>query len=95
MNMQTQTSENPVAYQLHEAVLTLQNQLLSAHPAMPTLLQTIHRQLKADPTLCTILSEEEVGTIVSGLKRQTMTAIATSTAKSKSKSIKSIGVSDL
>lgn len=84
-----------IAEQLQESVLSLQNALLAAHPTMPTLLQTIHRQLKSDPTLCTILSEEEVGVIVSGLKRQTLTTIATSTSKSKTKTIKSIGISDL
>lgn len=81
--------------QLKESVLSLQAALLNAHPTMPTLLQAIHRQLKADPTLCTVLSEGEIGVIVSGLKKQTLTTIATSTIKSKAKSIKSIGVGDL
>lgn len=81
--------------QLRESVLSLQSALLASNPMMPTLLQQIHRQLKADPTLCTILSEEEVGIIVSGLKKQTLTTIATSASKSKAKPIKSIGVADL
>lgn len=84
-----------IGEQLRESVLSLQSALLSAHPMMPTLLQTIHRQLKADPTLCIILTEEEVGIIVSGLKKQTLTTIATSTSKSKTKTIKSIGIGDL
>jgi len=83
------------AEQLQESVLSLQSALLTAHPTMPVLLQQIHRQLKADPTICTSLSEEEIGIIVTGLKKQTMTTIATAASKSKTKTIKSIGVGDL
>lgn len=83
------------AEQLKESVLNLQEALLTAHPQMPTLLRQIHAQLKADPTNVTLLSEEEIGVVVSGLKKQTQTTIATSLSKSKTKSIKSIGIGDL
>lgn len=84
-----------LAEQLRESVLTLQDALLSANPMMPQLLRKIHTQLKADPTCVTLLSEEDICIIVEGLKKQTLTTIATSITKTKAKSIKSIGVSDL
>jgi len=83
------------AEQLRESVLTLQSQLLEANPNMPVLLRTIHTQLRTDPALVTTLSEEDIGIIVSGLSKQQNTVIATTIAKSKTKAIKSIGVSDL
>lgn len=83
------------AEQLKESVESLKQALLAAHPTMPQLLQQIHRKLKEEPTIVTMLSEEEICTIVDGLKKQTLTTIATSTAKSKSKSLKSISVGDL
>lgn len=66
--------------QLQEKVASLQSALLAQHPAMPGMLREIHTQLKADAELVTLLSEEEIGTIVSGLMRQTQTQIVTGTA---------------
>lgn len=83
------------AEQIREQIAQLQQQLLTAHPMMPTLLQTIHKQLADNPEVVTILSEEEVGAIVNGLKQHTKTVIATSIAKTKTKSAKSIGLADL
>lgn len=81
--------------QVREQILSLQAQLLSAHPQMPVLLSTIHKQLKADPEIVTLLSEEECGIIVSGLKRQTQTEVSVKALSSKSKALKSLGVGDL
>jgi hypothetical protein len=83
------------AEQLKESVLSLQAALLDGHPQMPTLLQQIHRKLKEDPTIVTILDEDDIGIIVAGLSKQTQTTIATSLSKSKAKTIKSIGIGDL
>lgn len=83
------------AEQLKERVLSLQAALLESHPTMPQLLRQIHTQLKADPTCVTLLEEEDICIIVEGLKKQTLTTIATTTSKSKAKSIKSIGLNDL
>lgn len=57
--------------QIRSNILDLQNKLLEAHPQMPVLLKTIHDQLKEDPTNVTLLSEEEINIIVSGLEKQT------------------------
>ena len=84
------------AEQVKESIATLQSQLLSSHPQLPVLLSQIHKQLKADPELVTILSEEECGIIVSGLKKQTATEISTTALKKAGKkSLKSITLSDL
>lgn len=83
------------AEQLKEKVISLQTQLLEAHPRMPVLLREIHTQLRADPELVTTLSEEDISIIVNGLKKQTQTEIATSTMKSRTKSVKSLGLADL
>lgn len=74
---------------LHEAILTV-------HPRMPTLLREIHGNLKLDPELTTLLSAEEVATIVRGLSFQTQTTITTSILSgSKGKSLKKISVDDI
>lgn len=87
-------SDNMVV--VREQIASLQEALLSAHPTMPILLREIHKTLKADPEVVTLLSEEEIGVVVNGLSKQTQTTIATSLATGKKgKSIKSIGISDL
>lgn len=85
-----------VAYEVQEKVEQLKNSLLSAHPQMPILLRTIHTQLKKDPEIVTLLSEEEIGIILSGLKKQTQTEISVTISKAgKGKSLKSTSVDDL
>ncbi len=82
--------------QIQMQIAELESALLSAHPSLPTLLQQIHRAIKQDPEQVTLLTEDEIGVIVNGLKHQTQTAIATSISSGKKgKSIKSIGVDDL
>ena len=84
------------AYQIKEKLAELEAALLLRSPEMPTLLRTIHTQLKKDPDLVTILSEEECAILVNGLKKQTATAIATVAPKKASKKAMSkITVSDL
>ena len=69
-------------YVLHEAIANLQQLILTAHPTLPVLLRTIHKQVRDDPELVTILSEEELGIIVNGLKVQTNTEIVATAVKS-------------
>lgn len=68
-------------------IAELQEALLSAHPTMPILLREIHTKLKADPAQVTLLSEEDIAIIVSGLKKQTNVEL-TNAPKSKSTSSK-------
>ena len=72
-------------YVLHESIAKLAELILTAHPTLPVLLKTIHKQIAADPELAIILSEEEIGIIVNGCKLQTKTEITTSVIKSASK----------
>ena len=83
------------AYVIREKLATLEQALLDASPNMPTLLRDIHRELKADPDIVTILSEEEVAVLVKGLKKQTSTEIATKAVKTTKKAASKITVSDL
>lgn len=74
--------------ELRIKVAELQTALLAAHPTMPVLLRTIHSQLRKDPEIVTIMSAEEIGTIVNALKVQTRTEISTTVAKTTAASIK-------
>lgn len=69
-------------------IAELQEALLTAHPQMPLLLRDIHKKLKADPAQVTLLTEEEIAVIVSGLKLQTNVELASDKAKSGSTAAK-------
>ena len=68
-------------FELKEKVADLSQQLLSKHPRMPILLREIHTALRAQPENVTLLSEEEIGVIISGLKIQTQTEFAAAALK--------------
>ena len=73
---------------------SLQEALLTSNPSMPNLLREIHTQLKKDPDVVTLLSEEEISQVVRGLSHLTAVKFAesvTSTSKKASitKSLKS------
>jgi heterodisulfide reductase subunit B len=72
-----------VGFELKEKAGKLQEALLARHPTMPSLLADIHRALKAQPENITLLSEEEIGVIVSGLEVQTQTHLADTMVKGK------------
>lgn len=81
--------------QLQSSILELQEALISANPGMPTMLRTIHKNLAADPAIVTLLSEDEIAIIVSGLMKHTATVIATTTKKVSSKKLAGISLDDL
>lgn len=77
-------------------IAELSSSILSSHPSMPSLLRDIHHNLKQDPELVTLLSPQDVATIVSGLSRQTQTTIATQIlTKSKGKKVSDLSDDDL
>ena len=80
---------------LQMKISSLQNAILSAHPTMPILLKEIHTILKNDPSNVTLLSEEDIAILVSGLKQQTKTEITASTMKKKSAALKNVSLADL
>ncbi len=69
---------------LRAKVHDLESVLIAAHPRMPSLLRDIHTQLRKDPEIVTLMSEEEIGILVRGLMLQTNTVIATSVVKAPS-----------
>jgi hypothetical protein len=71
---------------LREKVASLEAALLARHPTMPTLLRDIHSALRAQPENVTLLSEEEIQSLVKGLQVQTNTFLATSVTKESKKS---------
>jgi hypothetical protein len=84
------------AFEVREKLASLEQQLIAGTPGMATLLRDIHKVLKQDPDVVTMLSEEECSILVRGLKKQTATEIATKATKSKpKKALKNLTVSDL
>lgn len=85
-----------IPFDLQEKIASLQDAILNAHPKMPTLLHEIHKTLRAQPENVTLLSEEDIHILVSGLEHQTKTFLATSVSKTAKKptavaSIKKLG----
>lgn len=84
------------AYEVREKLAQLEEALLANTPNMPVLLRDIHKTLKNDQDIVTLLTEEECSILVRGLKKQTSTAIATSAVKkSPKKAMKNMTVADL
>lgn len=83
------------ATQVREKLATLEANLNDQVPNLAVLLRDIHKQLKSDPEVVTLLSEEECSIFVRGLKKQTATEIATAAPKAKGKSVKNMTMEDL
>lgn len=79
---------------LQMKIASLQEAILQVHPRLPILLKEIHTILKNDPSIVTVLGEEEIATIVNGLKLQTKTEITAASLKKKT-SLKNVGLADL
>lgn len=78
---------------IREKIADLQGKLLAAHPLIPTILRTIHTQLKADPEVVTLLEDEEIKVIVNGLQHVTKVKLV-EVAKPKKKSLKTLDLDD-
>lgn len=68
-------------FALKEQCAELAGLITARHPRMPILLREIHTLLRAQPENVTLMSEEEIAIIVSGLKVQTAVEFATSATK--------------
>ena len=77
----TVPTSNPQAFEVQEKLAQLESMLTNEVPNISTLLRDIHRTLKQDPDVVTILSEEECSILVRGLKQQTNTIISTGAIK--------------
>jgi len=81
------------ALEVKEKLAQLESMLLESHPEMPSLLRDIHRNLKQDPDVVTLLSEDDCKLIVQGLKKHTSVDIATTALQKKGrKSMKNMEV---
>lgn len=82
--------------QIKHRIAQLQECLEVNAPTYQSLLHTIHQNLMKDPDVVHLLSEEEIGVIVSGLSKHKNIVIATTVSKSKtSKALKNVGLDDL
>lgn len=73
--------------ELQIRVAELQAALLAADPMIPVLLKTIHTQLRKDPEIVTLMTDEEIGIVVNALKVQTKTEIVTTSIKASATSV--------
>lgn len=93
------TIEYPGLLDLRTKIYALDEALKQQHPAMDSLLQTIHRNLQKDPELTHMLKEEEIAVIFQGLQKKTQTKIVADAVKSassgKNRGLKNIGLEDL
>lgn len=71
--------------QIQEKIAEIQTSLEASATGLPTLLRTVHSQLKKDPDLVTLLSDEECSILVRGLKEHTKIELACSAMKSAPK----------
>lgn len=74
-----------LGFEFQEKLASLQQAILSRHPTMPTLLQEIHRTLKQYPENVTLMNEDEIAIVVSGLMQQTQTILVKETVSSARK----------
>lgn len=87
---------NTQAYQIQEKLARLEDALNTSTPGIATLLRDIHSNLKKDPDIVTLLSDEDCAILVRGLKKQTSTEIAVSALKSpRKKALSKMTVADL
>lgn len=83
------------AFEVREKLAQLEDMLTKEVPNISTLLRDIHRTLKNDPDVVTLLSEEECSILVRGLKKQTNTNIATGAIAKSKKPMSRMTVADL
>lgn len=73
---------SPKYIEIQLKMADLQSALLEKNPQMPLFLRDIHSQLKQNPEVVTLLTEDEIALVIAGLSQQTMTHLAGSTLKS-------------
>lgn len=84
--------------QISHQIADLETSLRGKLPAYESLLHTIHKNLHADEALVHLLTEEQVGIIITGLMKKKQVVINETAAKGKTasgKKLKDIGMDDL
>lgn len=83
------------AEQIREKLFLLEQQLNEKLPGITTALRDIHTKLKKDPEVVTLLSEEDIGILIRGLKKQVATELVTTSLKKAPKQVKKVSLDDL
>ena len=92
VTLQKASRTHPLVREMEELEAALEQNV----PGFVTLLRDIHKKLAEDPLTVTLLSREEIGTIVKGMTRHANVTIATKAVKSSSRAKKApVSVSDL
>ncbi len=78
---------------LQMRIASLESAILATHPTLPVILREIHKQLRDDPAIVTLMTPEEIRVVVSGLKVQTKVEITQAAVKKRLP--KSISLMDL
>ena len=86
-------SEPLTGLAVKEKIAELDSVIKAVHPKLPLLLREVHSILAKDASVVTLLTEEEIAVLVSGLERQTKVEITTTTLKKKAP--KNVSVLDL
>ena len=73
---------HPIAMEMAELEEALNSQI----PGFVTILSQIHKKLRADPDVVTLLDDEEIGVIVAGLEKHTNVTIVAPSAVKAAKS---------
>jgi predicted MarR family transcription regulator len=81
--------------QISSHILELQTAIEASLPKYALMLRDIHKALQANPDVVTLLKEEEIAIIVSGLEKHTKTELITATKNTAKKAIKSLTLQDL
>jgi len=82
--------------QLKDKIAEIRDTLENSAPGLPSLLRTIHTQLKKDPELVTLLSNEDCSILVNGLKEHTKIELACTAMKGKTRTaLKQTTIADL
>ena len=73
---------HPIAMEMAEIEAALNERV----PGFVSILSTIHKKLRADPNIVTLLDDEEIGVIVAGLEKHTNVTIVAPSAIKAAKS---------
>ena len=68
---------------LQMRIASLESAILATHPTLPVILREIHKQLRDDPAIVTLMTPEEIRVVVSGLKLQTKVEITQAAVKKR------------
>ena len=76
-------SPSQLSTDLQMRIASLESAILATHPTLPVILREIHKQLRDDPAVVTLMTPEEIRVVVSGLKVQTKVEITQAAVKKR------------